>query len=260
MFPSRTFATAALLAIPGPLMCEGLSAQGLVGRGPGGAVGGVVVDQESGDPIADVQLVLAPKGEEDPLERVTISNGDGRFRFGEVRHGAYELRASRLGYQTRSDSVTVGPGTFLDVTVSLGQAAIELDEIEVSVGSVVLEGHGFYDRKRQGFRGTFIERSDIEEEQPASVTELFQNVRGLTVVWGGVYGAQIFMNQRSSFNTNMPGCRPEIWLDGIRSTIESLDFMRVETLEGIEIYRGGAPGRFNDSCGTIAVWTRNVIR
>ncbi|MCE2454985.1 MAG: carboxypeptidase regulatory-like domain-containing protein [Gemmatimonadetes bacterium] len=245
-----------VLAAMGPL--TELEAQR---RTEAGVITGVVIDQESVEPLADVRLVLVPYGEgREVFGRTAVTNQDGRFLLSEVAGGAYDLRVELLGYGDRSDSLEIDEGTFLDISVSLGIEAIELDEISVTVGSVVLARQGFYDRKRQGFRGTFIERSEIEEEQPASVTELFQNVRGVTVVWGGVYGSQVFMNQRSSLTSGHPGCRPEVWLDGIRSTIESLDIMRVEELEGIEVYRGGAPGKFNDPCGTIAIWTKRVIR
>lgn len=229
-------------------------------RTSSGMVGGQVVDQRTEDAVADVEITLATLGTDGSTPRTVVSNGEGRFLFQGVPGGSYLLSFRRLGYSERSDSVAMDPGTFLDLTVTLAEEAIELEDIVVTVGSVLLARQGFYDRKRQGFRGTFIEPADIEEEQAASVTELFQNVRGLTVVWGGVYGAQVFMNQRSSLRTNYPGCRPEIWLDGIRSTMESLDVMRVEELEGVEIYRGSAPGAWTDPCGTIAVWTKRVLR
>ena len=229
-------------------------------RAPAGLLGGVVTDQETEDPLSEVEVLLITSDESGALRRTAVSDDEGRFQFQQVAGGTYEVLFRRLGYGERLDSLNFVSGTFVDLQVSLAQEAIKLEEITVTVGSVLLARQGFYDRMRQGFRGTFIERTDIEEERPASVTELFQNIRGVTVVWGGVYGAQIFMNQRSSFTSNHPGCRPEIWLDGIRSTIESLDVMRVEELEGIEVYRGGAPGSWTDPCGTIAVWTRRVIR
>jgi hypothetical protein len=40
----------------------------------------------------------------------------------------------------------------------------------------------------------------------------------------------------------------------------SYDMMRAQEIEGIEVYTGGsAPGKFNDICGTVVIWTRVPI-
>lgn len=68
------------------------------------------------------------------------------------------------------------------------------------------------------------------------------------------------MNQQVTFR-DRGGCEPTLWIDGTRSTMRSYDMMRVEEIEGIEVYTGGgAPGTFNDPCGTVVIWTRVPIR
>jgi len=249
---SAGIATVMLAAVPAPVFSQERTS---------GVVTGRVVDQDSEDPVPGAQVSLVVIDSlSDPPEISTVADLQGAFRFDNVSDGSYWVVTQSIGYPERSDSVEVPAGAFVDMVVSLPREAIELEEIVVTVGSVLLARQGFYDRKRQGFRGTFVDRLEIEKKRPAAITDLFQDMRGLTVVWGGIYGGHVFMNQRSSLMGNLPGCRPQIWLDGIRSTMESLDVMRVEEVEGIEVYRGAAPGKFTDPCGTIAIWTRRIIR
>jgi hypothetical protein len=94
------------------------------------------------------------------------------------------------------------------------------------------------------------------------VTDLFKNISGLRVLYGGIHGSRVFINQRVSFrDSELPGCEPTLWLDGIRSTMGSYDMMRAEEIEGIEVYAGGgAPGKFSDLCGAVVIWTRVPLR
>jgi hypothetical protein len=247
---SVTVATT-LLLLTVPVLAE---AQ--LGRPPDGVVTGTVMDGDTERPLEGVEVGLFGT----PLRAIT--DDEGRFRLPGVSGGSYMLWARRIGYQERSDSLRVPPRAMVDVTVVLSTDPIELEEIVVVVRSPVLDGHGFYSRQEQGYGGFFIDRAEIERRRPESVTDIFQNVPGVRVVYGGIYGSKVFINQRVTFEDDgMPGCEPLLWLDGIRSTMTIYDLMRAEEIEGVEVYSGAsAPGKFNNICGTIVIWTRVPIR
>jgi len=226
------------------------------GRPPDGVVTGQVREAGTEQTLEGVEVGL------EGTSLRTVTDHEGKFRLAGVAGGSYRLWARRIGYQERSDSLRVPPRALVDVTIVLSTAPIELEGLVVTVRSPVLARHGFYARQEQGYGGVFIDRAEIERRRPQSVTDIFKNVPGLRVVYGGIYGSKVFVNQRVTFDdANLPGCEPLLWLDGIRSTMTIYDLMRAEEIEGIEIYAGGsAPGKFNHLCGTIVIWTRVPIR
>ena len=190
-----------------------------------------------------------------------VTDHRGNFRIDPTPPGDHVIQFSRMGYGTRSDTVRIPVGVILDVKAALAMEPIQLDELVVVAQSAVLERGGFYARQSQGYRGYFIDRQEIERRNPDTPTDLFQRMSGLRVIHGGLYGSQVFMNQVVTFkNDGSLGCLPSIWIDGIRSTMRTPDVMLVDEIEGIEVYKGASsPGKFNDLCGTIVIWTRQRI-
>lgn len=187
-----------------------------------------------------------------------ITGADGAFRLQGIPPGTHVVWTRGLGYAERRDSVEVPPATVLQLTVVLPVDALAMEPLVVEIRSPVLQRHGFYDRRAQGYGGFFIDEADIRMKDPDRVTDLFKTVPGITVRYGGLYGSQVFVNQRVTFSDGRDGCLPDVWLDGVRSTLRSFDMMRADEIAGIEIYTGGtAPGKFNDLCGTVAVWTKS---
>ena len=232
------------------LLHEGTQAQqGL--RATGSAIVGRVLDGSTAQGLAEVEVRV--------LEANSVVHTDsrGNFRIEPIVPGTHRLRFSRIGYAERTGTVDVAVGAVLEVRVALSEDPVELEPLTVTVRSAVLDRVGFYDRRSQGMRGHFLERGDIESHQPDAVTDLFRRMSGIRVVHGGIYGSQVLVNQRVTFKDSSAGCEPSIWLDGIRSNMRTPDDMEVEELEGIEVYTGAsAPGRFNDICGVIVLWTR----
>ena len=225
-------------------------------RRPNGTIMGRVIDRADGRSMAGVELGLSG------TSLRSITDERGAFRLSGVPEGSHVLWARRIGYQERSDSLSVPPGALVEVTMALSTEPIEFEELVVVVRSSLLARQGFYSRQRQGYRGSFLDREEIERQNPHSVTELFRNLPGLRVVWGGISGSRVFVNQRVTFGDDgLPGCEPELWLDGIRSTMKNYDLMRAGEIEGIEVYAGGsAPGKFVNICGTVVIWTRLPVR
>ena len=228
----------------------------LVAQDPGihvGAVVGQVYDQDTREWIGGVAITL------DDAEPV-LTDSEGRFRIDGIPVGWHLIVSRRLGYETRVDTVAIPTNSVLAVRVSLSRQPVVMEPLMVSVRSATLERNGFYERARQGYSGVYLDRAKIEEARATAVTQLFRGMNGIRVVYDGLYGARLIVNQVVSLrdpNQDRGGCQPAYWIDGVRSTMISPDVMRLDELEGVEVYRrAGAPGKFIDPCGTILFWTR----
>lgn len=222
-----------------------------VAQRAGAAVWGRVVDAAGGRALGQVEVILQGTG------APALTNDRGHFRIHRVPPGVYVLRARRLGYQMRVDTLEVPDGVSLEVVVELSVEPIELEGLEVVTRSLLLETRGFYERQSQGFRGVFLDRPRIEDRDPLYVADLFRNIPGVEVV----DGARLIMSQSVNLMGGGRGCEPALWLDGVRSGMRNYDYIRPDHLEGVEVYTGGgAPGKYNDLCGTVVIWTRVPMR
>ena len=239
----------------GSLVCPALTAQK-----PGihvGAIAGQVFDQDTRKWIAGVEITV------DEMESV-ITDVEGHFRIEGIPVGWHRVVIRRIGYETRVDTIAIPTNSVLAVRVALAREPVVLEPMTITVRSATLERNGFYTRSQQGYSGVYLDRAKIESMRASSVTQLFRNMNGIRVVYDGLYGARLMINQVVSLsdpNQEDGGCEPSYWIDGVRSTMTTPDMMRLDELEGVEVYRrAGAPGKFIHSCGTILFWTRVPIR
>ena len=225
------------------------------GRVGSASIRGRVLDHETNDPLIGVEVSV------DQATPQSITNERGEFQFEGIVSGSLVLRSWRLGYTERVDSLSISEGGLIDVTIRLSTEAIELEELVVEVKSRLLEQRGFYERQRTGYGGVFIDREAIVQRNPSRLTDLFRTMSGVRVVYGGLFGPKVFVNQNITFSDGGLGCEPDLVLDGVRSTMRSYDFIDPIEVEGLEVYAGGgAPGGFSDPCGTVAIWTRIQVR
>ena len=61
---------------------------------------GVITDSETGEPIANASIVLAPSG------KTQTSGTDGRFEFLNLDAAQYTVTVQKTGYQTNRKTVT----------------------------------------------------------------------------------------------------------------------------------------------------------
>lgn len=247
-----------LLAIAigaGLLVCPAVAAQE-----PGihvGAIAGQVLDQDTREWVAGVEITV------DGMESV-ITDAEGHFRIDGIPVGWHLMVTRRIGYETRVDTIAVPTNSVLAVRVALAREPVVLEPLSITVRSATLERNGFYARSQQGYSGVYLDRAKIENMRATTVTQLFRNMNGIRVVYDGLYGARLRINQVVSLSDpdqEVGGCEPSYWIDGVRSTMTTPDMMRLDELEGVEVYRrAGAPGKFIHSCGTILFWTRVPIR
>ena len=167
------------------------------------------------------------------------------------------MEVTHPGYHPRADTVQVDAGVVVELRIPMTSNPIQLEPIEVRVQSKVLLRRGFYQRRSQGYAGTYISREDVEERAPRDVSELLDGVSGVRVMQNGIEGARVFFQRAISVGTSGV-CRPALFLDGVKSQIQLFDLiLDPEHLEGVEVYVGaGVPGKYNDPCGVILIWTR----
>lgn len=97
--------------------------------GQGTFVGGLVTDQEEDMPLPGAHVVLIDQA--DQSERATVTSAEGRFRFNDAKAGSYLLKISFLGFEEHSQTVEVGNSPVFLGKIQLGQAAIQLEGVEV---------------------------------------------------------------------------------------------------------------------------------
>src|SRR3989442_15123632 len=86
-----------------------------------GAITGKVVDASTQQPLANVEVALAATPHRE------LSRSDGSFAINGVPAGTYRLRASRIGYGSQIQEVTVPAGGTTTAPVSLAPAAAILE-------------------------------------------------------------------------------------------------------------------------------------
>jgi hypothetical protein len=87
-----------------------------------GRVSGVVVDDETGDPL-DGANVQADSGKEDGVHRIpgALTDSSGAYEIVDLPSGEYRVTAARSSYASRTEGVTVGEdGARLDLRLRKG--------------------------------------------------------------------------------------------------------------------------------------------
>ncbi|MCA9739672.1 MAG: carboxypeptidase regulatory-like domain-containing protein [Gemmatimonadota bacterium] len=234
-----------------------LLAPALLAAAPGSGlrtarVVGIVFDAGRGPeaPLADAWVQVEGR------RPWTFTDTAGAFVLEDLAPGTVVLSVGRVGYTSRTDTLELRDDESLQVSVPLAVEPVELAPLTVTVRSRVLETRGFYLRRAGGSGGVFFTREDVEERRIRDVTELLDGLPGVSVIQDGVSGARVvFRNAVSLRQGGM--CDPSLFLDGVKSQIRVYDLILDPAhIEGIEVYRGGVPGRFNDPCGAVLVWTR----
>ncbi|NIP57411.1 MAG: TonB-dependent receptor, partial [Gemmatimonadetes bacterium] len=93
-----------------------------------GTVGGRVIT-EGGQPLAGAQVSL------EGTSLGSLTNRSGRYLILNVPAGDYTVRVQSMGYSTVSTQVSVAAGQVTTQDFQLGEEAVALEELRVTVGS-----------------------------------------------------------------------------------------------------------------------------
>ena len=85
-----------------------------------GQISGIVTDEATQEPLPGVKIVVVGTALE------TTTGNDGSYKLINVRPGQYEIKASQIGYESVSLSVTVSPGEETKRNISLRSSIIPI--------------------------------------------------------------------------------------------------------------------------------------
>ena len=208
---------------------------------------GIVVDRAN-TPLADAQLSLKPYG---LATRSARSGKDGHFSFEAVPVGTSSMTVRHMGYRLRTMPVDVSASNNPSLQVALDEVAEELDPVTVDATSGRMAE--FTNHRENSSFGHFFDQRDIQKIAPRFVSELFR----------GIPGAQVSVGSGIGNRVTLRGCRPRIWVNGVRTVNTEVDDVAAPSeIDGIEIYpsMAGTPAQYMDrenrACGTVVMWTR----
>jgi hypothetical protein len=226
------------------------------GLPPTAVLSGTIVDAQTRQPIAGVNVVLNGT-------RLGSSNVAGMFLSSEsqVMWGLNQLDFQRIGYSPLQTELWVEQEqSDLSLDITLAPAAIPLDEVVVEGARDVQTTAGlapaFIRRRRLG-GGDFFVETDIEAIKPRYATDIFRRTPGLVVRPDGT-GGFVVRNARNRF------CgRPILFVDGVRiPNADDLNWIvPTDFISAVEVYASAAQvppelSMIGSNCGVIVVWTR----
>lgn len=240
------FASLALSAFARPSLAQ---QSNLASRESG--VRGTVVDSARA-PVAGAEVLLV-KG--DSAIRVTRTTENGRFDMDGVSGGSYVLVVRRLGFRARTYDVELEAGRApKSIVAVLSSMPTELEQVRVE--AEIDDSNGklreFYAHKARAQFGYFFDPQQIRALKPRNPSELLRAVPGVRLTASGRFGSLV----------RLRGCRPLLWIDGVRVPGAELDeTVSPNDIAALEVYSSfaGIPPQYvdrNTNCGAIIVWTR----
>jgi hypothetical protein len=134
-----------------------------------------------------------------------------------------------------------------------------LQTVPTDVSEVVVEGenaklHEFYVRRDHNNFGKYFDGAEIMKRDPRIMSDLLRTIPGATIGASTRIGNRVLLR----------GCKPTIWLNGMKAFGAELDEVaNPADVAGLEIYLSwaGLPPQFQDrenpGCGAIIVWTKD---
>jgi len=221
-----------------------------------GAIYGRVVEEGTGRELGYVDVTL---GSEPPIQLVT--GADGRFSLSGLEPGTVDVTFSLIGYAPRTTTLQIRPGETLEVRASLSTQVIELEPIQVVVGSGYLQRSGFYRRTRTSI-GYQLSRGQLDEMHPIAMSDVLQRVPGVRVIQMGRGAVPVTARLETALGQGE--CRLRPYLDGMAMFEWNIDSLRPDDVEAIEVYHNPSTpieySRLMDPdghypCGVILIWT-----
>jgi Carboxypeptidase regulatory-like domain len=221
---------------------------------------GLVTDSAR-SPMADAEIGLNIAGE---LVTSVRTGVDGRFQFDDLLPVRAALRVRLAGYHSRTVAVDVGSDTISKgIVVALkGMTPQEAARAAASPDSLVVAAEdgpeedgrlrGFNERRGRHRFAYFYDHAQIRRQNVQFTSEVLRTVPGAVLRASGRLGNTV----------RVRGCRPMLWVDGMRVPEAELDeIARPSDVAAIEVYPtlGAIPPQFADmasQCGSIVVWMR----
>lgn len=212
---------------------------------------GTVRSRQTGEPVGGARVMIPAQ------ERETLSDDRGRFRLDSLAPGRHDVRVHYLGYTTNRRRVELRAGHATRAELWLERTVLAVEDLRVEVEARRVDPMAGFKRRREDGFGVFLDRGDIEERNPASTSDLFRTLPGVSVEPSRLGVSEVTVRRFGG------RCRPSIYVDGVpTSGSMRVDYLTPGSIIGIEVYRGASevPPQFNrptrQGCGTIVIWTR----
>ena len=205
---------------------------------------------------------LLDRASRQPLEGAAInvlgtplnlrSSPTGEFTRAGLKPGTYVMQVRALGYAPGSWVIELAERETLLVVIEMDAMPIDLPSVTVEAPSLQRGMAGFALRRAAG-RGVYITEEDIKRANATRLSDLLRNVSGIRLVCR-FNGCRVRMARND--------CQPDFFVDGLSANNSTTLEMPVVGITGIEIYRTitETPVDFlrgNNTCGTIAIWTKS---
>lgn len=209
------------------------------------------VSDSIGVPIAFAEIRLTPTGS---ATRDFRSDAAGHFAVSGVPTGSAQLLVRRLGYHPYDGLIRIGDGAADSLRLVLYVASTELAAIEVreeSLGDSIAPRE-FWSRRKTNVFGRFFNRAEIDDKWVSLPSEILR----------GLPGIALQKSPRIGMLVRMRGCRPNLFLDGMRAAGAEMDeLVSVGDIGAMEVYTSmaGVPPQYTDRlnpCGAILFWSR----
>jgi len=248
---------------------------GLAAQGAAGIVfRGRVIDARTATPLRDVTVVLT-SGRDTVARARSDSSGAFQATGDTAAREKFVAHFTRIGYRADSTAARVADAFPLRVAMTPVGAANALAAVIVRDSTART---GFEQRARRSSGGKYIRAADIVKRKPNRTSELFRSYPGVRL--DDSSGVTQLVSLRSMRETGavsrdlgdgarMPAsdarrCVLRVATDGRLMPIDfSVDDIRPEDIEGIELYLGAAtiPAEFSSvqhdaPCGVIMIWTK----
>lgn len=146
---------------------------------------GFVSSETNGEPISNASIVAQ---DANGVAGAAISNADGVFVIPRLRAGTYVVVFSHVAFETRQDTISVGPGELVSVEIELAESNSELETLIINDNRV-----GGAAEIRGGFQT--IKPADIEllpsPDVSGDIATLLNALPG--VVTTGDQGGQLYI-------------------------------------------------------------------
>ncbi|MDD5426413.1 MAG: TonB-dependent receptor [candidate division Zixibacteria bacterium] len=204
---------------------------------------GYVFDSENGAPVGGARIDIKTTA------YITQSDDWGNFSFHDIPPGNYTVLVSAPGYEEKE---LVDIEIVSDVTRRL---MIELTRINYQIEGIIVKG------RRVSFAGdriAVIRKEEITNSRAGNLSELLETVNGLYIQKTGSSAGSAEVKIRGSASNQVL-----VLIDGHRvnpsgSGVTDLNAIPLETVEQVEIHKGGASAEFGPDAlaGVINIITR----
>ncbi len=194
-----------------------------------GIISGLITDN-SGVPIPFANVVI------ESLQKGTVANGNGEFQLEKIPEGDYSLKATSIGFEPITETVSVNAGKPTKVDFKLTKATHEHGQVTVTADATKSEAELV---REEAYTVTSIDVKPIQNLN-LDVNTVLNRTTGIRIRQSGGLGSD-FKFSLNGFSGN----QVRFFIDGIPSDLmgSAMQFnnIPVNTIERVEVYKGVVP-------------------